>query len=99
MSSTPKIRLSPSASSASTPPSRMPLIAASTRKIGSINSDAHVRLADEILAGQLRGRALHLDAPDFQEVRAVDQLEHLPHVLLHDEDRVTLLAHPPDQVE
>src|SRR6266478_10120500 len=36
MSSTPKIRFNPRARRASTPPRRMPLMAASTRKIGSI---------------------------------------------------------------
>src|SRR6266545_5031440 len=124
MSSTPKIRFSPRASSARTPPSRMPLIAASTRKIGSTTgkpssqhsphraprlrlvgrvsvrkSDAHVRFADEVLLGELRGPAFHLDPPDFQQVRAVHQLEHLAHVLLDDEDGVALLTHAPDQVE
>src|SRR6266536_2348442 len=93
MSSTPKIRLRPSASTASTPPSRMPLIAASTRKTGSImnrppsgvgsgRSQADVRFPDEVLLAELVAPAFHPDASDFQEVGAVGQLQHLPHVLL-----------------
>src|ERR687895_202559 len=103
MSTTPKIRFSPSASSASTPPSRIPLMAASARKIGSITdgpppSESHVRLAHEILVGQLVGAPFHRDSTDLQQVCAIDQLQHLPHVLLDDEDRVALLPDAPDQI-
>ena len=68
MSSTPKIRLSPSASSASTPPRRRPLSAASASSSGLLTTrsrGAHrpdVRLADEVLLAELVGAALHADA-------------------------------------
>src|SRR5262245_17792712 len=90
MSSTPKIRFRPSASSASTPPSRMPLIAASTRKIGSIGLDPHVGLAHEVLLGEVAGPPFHLDAAHLEHVRAVHELQYLAHVLLHHQDRVAL---------
>src|SRR6266496_2715236 len=88
----------------STPPSRMPLIAASTRKTGSImnrppsgvgsgRSQADVRFPDEVLLAELVAPAFHPDASDFQEVGAVGQLQHLPHVLRDDQDGVALLPH------
>ena len=79
------------------PPSRMPLSAASTRKIGSITGPRTP--SHEVLLGQLGGAALHLDAPHLEQVRAVHQLQHLPHVLLDDQDRVALGADAADQVE
>ena len=68
-----------------------------TRSRGAHRPD--VRLSDEVLLAQLVGPALHADPPDLQQVRAVDQLEHLTHVLLDDQDRVALLADAADQVE
>src|SRR5678815_1745971 len=100
MSMTPKIRFKPSASSASTPPRRIPLITASSRKMGSIIAlEAHVGFADEVLPREIGGPALHHDAAHLQQIRAVHDLEHLAHVLLHDQDGIALLAHAADQVE
>src|SRR3984893_8271017 len=101
MSMTPKMRLSPSARSASTPPSRMPLITASRIKSGSImdGSGADVRLADEVLLGELARAAFHLDPPHLEKIGAVHDLEDLAHVLLDHEDGIAFLAHPTDEVE
>src|SRR2546425_1398610 len=62
MSSTPKIRFSPRARRASTPPRRMPLIAASTRKIGSINSALASPLIYPALASR-QGRSARTPTP------------------------------------
>src|SRR5713226_6818156 len=107
MSSTPKIRFSPSARrgggggkrpSSQPSPHRSPRL----RLVGSVsarNSNAKVGLADEVLLRELVRLALHLDAPDLQQVSAIHELEHLANVLLHDENRVALFAHAADQVE
>src|SRR5436309_15980260 len=84
---TPKIRLRPSASSASTPPSSRPLRRASTRKISiaSLPLQSEICLAHESIGLELGGHAGELDAPDLEQIGAVDQLEQLLHVLLDDQ--------------
>src|SRR5438105_11290236 len=110
MSSTPKMRLSPSASRASTPPRSSPFTAASisnsglwatrsTRLLTARCSQPHIRLAHEVLLGELVGPALDPDPSDLQQIGAIGELQDLADVLLDDEDRVALLAHAPDEIE
>src|SRR5689334_10637535 len=95
---TPKMRLRPSASSASTPPSSSPLTIDSRRKMSMrLTSHPHVGLADELVLAHRRGRAGGADPPDLEEIGAVDEIEHLTHVLLDDEDGEALLADAADE--
>src|SRR5207245_8360242 len=43
--------------------------------------------------------AFHANPADLEQVRAIDELQHLPDVLLHDQERVALGADATDQVE
>jgi hypothetical protein len=43
-----------------------------------------IGLADEILFGQLVRPSFDGDSPDLQEVGAIHQFQHLPHILLDD---------------
>ena len=63
------------------------------------DSEPHVRFPDEVLLGEVGGPALHLGAAHLEEIGPVHELQHLAHVLLHDQDGVALLAHAADQVE
>src|SRR4029453_4146341 len=87
---TPKTRLSPSDSSASTPPSRSPLMTASSKKMSKIpraspRSDSEIRLANTVTRQELGGAAGGVDTARLEQVRAVDHPEHLLHVLLDDQ--------------
>src|SRR2546422_11780021 len=90
---TPKTRLRPSDSNARTPPSKSPLITASSRKISKIprarppRSDSEIRLADAVARQQLGGAPGGVDAAGLEQVRANDHPEHLLHVLLDDQHR------------
>src|SRR5437016_9998170 len=87
---TPKTRLRPSDSNARTPPSKSPLITASSRKMSKIprarppRSDSEIRLADAVARQQLGGSPGGVDAAGLEQVRAIDHAEHQLHVLLDD---------------
>src|SRR4029077_14404585 len=102
---TPKTRLSPSDSSASTPPSRSPLITASSKKMSKIpkaaspRSDSEIRLANAVTRQELGGAAGGVDAARLEQVRAIDHPEHLLHVLLDDQHGQTAGPDAIDQLE
>src|SRR5215472_10738583 len=54
--------------------------------------DAEVELLDVVLLEQARARVLHHDAPHFQHVAVVSEMESHVGVLLHEEDGHALLA-------
>src|SRR5580700_6680909 len=96
------MRLSPSASSASTPPSRRPLITASSRYMSMPLAPAlqpHVRPADEVVVLEFRRRSGEPDAPDLKQIGTVDDVEHLLDVLLDDQHGQPFAADALDQVE
>src|SRR5215510_8985595 len=95
---TPKMRLRPSASNARTPASNRPLIAASSR-YGSMPLQPQIGLADEVVALQFARRAGEPDAPDLEQIGAVDDVEHLVDVLLDDEHRQAFGADAAHEVE
>src|SRR5258705_7408712 len=103
---TPKTRLSPSDSSASTPPSRSQLITASSKKMSKIpkaaaspRSDSEVCLANAVTRQELGGAAGRVDAARLEQVRAIDHPEHLLHVLLDDQHGQTAGPDAIDQLE
>src|SRR5688572_29752703 len=101
---TPKIRLRPSASRASRPPSRIPLMIASSRKTSKKSSivpalDAEIRLFDGIARQQLGRRARAADGAGLEQVGAVDDLQHLLHVLLDDQHGKPARTDALDQLE
>src|SRR5215216_177743 len=99
---TPKTRLSPRARSASSPASRMPFSTASRKKMSSwqsIPSQPHIRAAHLVAGEERRGWPARLDAPDLEEVGAVDDLQHLGDVLLDDQHRVPLGADAAHELE
>src|SRR3974390_3042918 len=83
-SMTPKTRLSPSASRASTPPSSRPLITASRRKM-SLCLQSQICLLHYAVRLEFRSRSGELDASGFEQIGAVDHVEQLLDVLLDDE--------------
>src|SRR6266404_6158843 len=102
---TPKTRLSPSDSSASTPPSRSPLITASSKKMSKIpkaaspRSDSEVCLANAVTRQELGGAAGRVDTARLEQVRAIDHPEHLLDVLLDDQHGQAAGANAIDQLE
>src|SRR5438094_307164 len=90
---TPKIRFKPSESRARTPPSSTPLSSASSRKMSKMamgggrpfSSDSEIRFADRVAGQQLGGGAGGADAAGLEHVRAIDDAQHLLHVLLDDQ--------------
>src|SRR6516225_3974560 len=109
---TPKIRFRPSASRARRPASKRPLQIASRKKMSgaqsmrvnsantaSIMLQSHVRLADLVALGERLGAARGLDAPDLQQISAIDCFEHLPDILRDDQHRIAFGANAPHEVE
>src|SRR5262247_2297894 len=84
------MRLRPRDRRARTPPSKMPLISASSRKMSRIptaspRSDAQIRFANRLALEQLGRAAGCPDTPRLEEIGPIDDVEHLLHVLLDDE--------------
>src|SRR4030095_10438270 len=102
---TAKTRVRPSDSSARTPPSRSPLITASSRKMSKIprswppRSHSEVRFADAIARQELGGSSGGVDVAGLEQVGAVDHPEHPLPVLLHDQHRQAAGADTIDQLE
>src|SRR5262249_27187650 len=98
---TPKIRLSPRESSASTPPNSTPLITASSRKMSKkgMRLDPEIGLADGLGRGQLGGGAGGPDAARLEQVRPIHHPQHLLHVLLDDQHVEAAGADARHQVE
>src|SRR5262249_53968296 len=88
-----------SASSASTPPKRMPLMTASRRKISMAASESHIGAADMVVARELARDAAQADMAAFEQVGAIDDVEHLLHVLLDDQYGEAFAANAPPQLE
>src|SRR4029450_893438 len=102
---TPKPRLRPSDSSARTPPSRSPLITASSRKTSKIprwwppRSHSEGRFADAVAGQELGSAPGGVDVARLEQVGAIDHAEHLLHVLLHDQHGQSAGADTADQLE
>src|SRR5258706_2108331 len=94
---TPKIRLSPRASSARTPPKSTPLMTASRRKMSTLQP--HVGAPHHVALQQFGGRPGQGYMAGLEKIGAIDQLQRLLDVLLDDQHGKTLLANPPHQVE
>src|ERR1700674_2003777 len=65
----------------------------------SIRSQPHIGAADQIVVLELGRGAGQPDAPDLEQVGAVDDVEHLGDVLLDDEHGETLGADATDEIE
>src|SRR5579883_886283 len=89
---TPKIRFRPRDSRASTPPRSSPFNADSSRKMsmGWRSLQPQIRAAHELVALELGGGAGDADGTHVEEIGAIDEIEHLLHVLLDDQDREPL---------
>src|SRR5438093_10799076 len=90
---TPKTRLRPSDSNARTPPSRIPLISASSRKMSKMPrscppcSDSEIRFAKAVARQELGGLAGGVNAAGLEQVGPIHHSEPLLHALRYD--------HPP----
>src|SRR5262249_52574100 len=98
---TPKIRLSPRESSASTPPNSTPLITASSRKMSKkgMRRAREIGLGEGLGRGQLGGGAGRRDAARLEQVRPTHPPQPLLHVLLDDQHVEAAGADARPQVE
>src|SRR5256712_4434979 len=102
---TPKTRLRPSDSNARTPPSRIPLISASSRKMSKMprscppRSNSEIRFADAVARQELGGPPGGVNAARLEQVGPIDHPQHLLHVLLDDQHRQPAGADASHQLE
>src|SRR5579859_4885470 len=95
---TPKMRLRPSASRASTPPSSTPLSTASSRKISNV-LHPHIGFADQLVVPELGGGSGEVDGAGLEQIGPVDAIEDLTDVLLDDQHREAFVANAADEIE